>query len=109
YGVDVAQVKNLWIAYEPVWSIGVSGIPATAEYAEEIHKIIKETLIEIFGDLGKDIPVLYGGSVNPTNADELIIQPSIDGLFVGRSAWNADDFNKLIRSAQNSYYTKKSN
>lgn len=45
------------------------------------------------------IPVLYGGSVNPGNSNELIVQPDIDGLFVGRSAWHADDFNKLIRDA----------
>ena len=64
-----------------------------------MHRVIKDTLEEIFPDEGRNIPVLYGGSVNPGNADQLIVQPSIDGLFVGRSAWNADDFDKLIRSA----------
>lgn len=100
YGVDASKVENIWVAYEPVWSIGVNGTPATADYAEEMHKVIKETLIEIFGEAGKEIPVLYGGSVNPGNANELIVQPSIDGLFVGRSAWQADAFNKLIRDAK---------
>jgi len=61
--------------------------------------VIKDTLEEIFPEEGSKIPVLYGGSVNPGNADQLIVQPSIDGLFVGRSAWNAEDFDKLIRSA----------
>lgn len=102
HGVTADQVGNVWVAYEPVWSIGVNGIPATAEYAEEMHKVIKETLVELFGEAGLTIPVLYGGSVNPGNAEELIIQPSIDGLFVGRSAWNAQAFNKLIRSAMKS-------
>lgn len=100
--VTDSQIKDLWVAYEPVWSIGVNGTPATAEYAGKIHKTIKETLIEIFGEAGKKIPVLYGGSVNLENAEKLIIQPSIDGLFVGRSAWDADQFNTLIRLAMES-------
>lgn len=99
YGVDASQVDNIWVAYEPVWSIGVNGTPATAEYAQEMHQVIKETLEEIFGEAGKEIPVLYGGSVNPGNANQLIVQPSIDGLFVGRAAWQADAFEKLIKDA----------
>lgn len=105
YGVSPDKIPNIWVAYEPVWSIGVNGIPASAEYAEEMHKIIKQTLQEIFGDESKNIPVLYGGSVNPQNADELIVQQSIDGLFVGRAAWDAEKFNSLIRSAMNTYKT----
>ena len=66
-------------------------------------KWIKECLQEIFGDASKDIPVLYGGSVNPGNANELIVQPSIDGLFTGRAAWQADKFDKLIRDAKATY------
>ena len=99
-GVDVSHIGKIWVAYEPVWSIGVGGIPATADYAERMHGEIKKCLSELFGDAGKEIPVLYGGSVNPGNAEELIIQPSIDGLFVGRSAWQADRFNELIRMAK---------
>lgn len=99
HGVDADKVENIWVAYEPVWSIGVNGTPATADYAEEMHQVIKETLVEIFGEAGKEIPVLYGGSVNPGNANELIVQPSIDGLFVGRAAWQAEKFDKLIRDA----------
>lgn len=103
HGVDSSKVGQLWVAYEPVWSIGVNGTPATADYAEEIHQVIKETLVAIFGEAGREIPVLYGGSVNPGNANELIVQPSIDGLFVGRSAWDADKFNQLIRDAKGTY------
>ena len=68
-----------------------------------MHKVIKECLQEIFGDASKDIPVLYGGSVNPGNANELSVQQSIDGLFTGRAAWQADKFDKLIRDAKATY------
>ena len=57
------------------------------------------SLKEIFPDAGEQIPCLYGGSVNPGNARELISQKSVDGLFVGRSAWQADKFDALIRDA----------
>lgn len=103
HNVPVSQAKNIWVAYEPVWSIGVNGTPASAGYAEEMHKVIKACLAEIFGEEAKDIPVLYGGSVNPGNANELIVQPSIDGLFTGRAAWQADKFDRLIRDAKAVY------
>lgn len=105
--VPVSQADKIWVAYEPVWAIGVNGIPASVEYAEQMHSLIKKCLYEIFGEAGKNIPVLYGGSVNPGNANELIVQPSIDGLFTGRSAWQADKFNDLIRNSLRSYYSKK--
>lgn len=103
HDVPASQVSNIWVAYEPVWSIGVNGTPASADYAEEMHKVIKSCLLEIFGEDGAKIPVLYGGSVNPGNANELIVQPSIDGLFTGRAAWQADKFNALIRDAKKTY------
>ena len=87
------------VAYEPVWSIGVHGTPAEPSYAEQMHASIKATLREMFGETGNTIPVLYGGSVNPGNAEALIVLPSVDGLYVGRSAWQAEAFNALIRSA----------
>lgn len=103
HGIPASLVSHIWIAYEPVWSIGVTGTPASADYAEQMHQVIKACLLEIFGEAGAEIPVLYGGSVNPGNADELIIQPSIDGLFTGRAAWQAEKFDKLIRSAMAAY------
>ncbi|MDD2971495.1 MAG: triose-phosphate isomerase [Lachnospiraceae bacterium] len=106
HGIDSSRISQLWVAYEPVWSIGVNGIPASAEYAEVIHKVIKETLFDIFGEAAEEIPVLYGGSVNPQNARQLIIQPSIDGLFVGRAAWDADKFDRLIREAKYAFDNK---
>lgn len=88
----------IWIAYEPVWAIGTSGKPAGAAYAEEKHRVIHNTLRELFGTAAQDIPVLYGGSVNAGNAAELIGMPHVDGLFIGRSAWEAARFADIIRS-----------
>lgn len=97
---DPSYIGKIWVAYEPVWSIGVGGTPASAAYAQRMHDEIKRCLRELFGEAADEIPVLYGGSVNPGNAEELIVQPAIDGLFVGRSAWQADKFNELIRMAK---------
>lgn len=99
HNVDPKYLDKIWVAYEPVWAIGVNGKPASVEYADEKHGVIKQCLREIFGEAAKEIPVLYGGSVNPTNSNSLIVQNNIDGLFVGRSAWDADAFNTLIRDA----------
>ena len=99
-GVTREQTKKLWIAYEPVWAIGANGKPASTEYAKEKHLVIRQCLQELFGEeAGAEIPIFYGGSVNPGNANDLIAQDNIDGLFTGRSAWEADAFDALIRNA----------
>ena len=98
YTAQLQDADQLWVAYEPVWAIGESGVPATREYAEERHSTIRRTLVELFGEeLGGAIPILYGGSVNPQNAAGLIRMDHIDGLFIGRSAWDAQKFNAIIR------------
>lgn len=98
HSITAEQAKNVWIAYEPVWAIGVNGIPAAADYVLARHKSIRQTLIKLFGSaVGNEIPILYGGSVNPDNAVELIQLPDVDGLFIGRSAWDAKQFNHIIR------------
>ena len=99
HGVTAEQLSKVWIAYEPVWSIGVNGTPATPEYAAHMHKMMRETMISLFGEAGAEVPLLYGGSVNPGNAESLIVLPNVDGLFVGRAAWNAEAFNTLIRKS----------
>ncbi|GEM_PF-6586933 len=99
HDIPMDRTDKIWIAYEPVWSIGVNVTPASPEYAESMHKIIRETLTELFREKASQIPVLYGGSVNSQNADSLIVQPSIDGLFTGRAAWDADKFDIVIRNA----------
>lgn len=98
HGVTAEDAARLWVAYEPVWAIGVSGVPASPEYAAEKHQVIRDCLVELFGAVGEEIPLLYGGSVNPENAPLLIPLPNIDGLFIGRSAWDADRFNAIIRN-----------
>ena len=98
-GVSPLQAGKLRIAYEPVWAIGVNGIPAGKEYAQEKHGVIRSVLSRLFGkDTAERIPLLYGGSVNPVNAPELILMENIDGLFIGRSAWQADNFDRIIRA-----------
>lgn len=98
-GISDEDAGKVWIAYEPVWAIGVGGVPATKEYAEEKHNVIRDCVVGLFGEkYGNNIPLLYGGSVNLRNAVELIKMNNIDGLFIGRSAWDAEQFNSIIRS-----------
>ena len=90
---------RLWIAYEPVWAIGVNGKPITLDYADEMLSFIRSELVRLLGEEGETVPVFYGGSVNPDNAEGLARLRDIDGLFVGRSAWDAEKFDSLIRKA----------
>lgn len=83
-------------------AIGTAGVPASPEYAQEKQAVIRSTLTRVLGPAGGQIPLLYGGSVNPDNADALIRQPDIDGLFVGRAAWTAQGFVSLLRQARRS-------
>ncbi|WP_152045846.1 triose-phosphate isomerase [Aureimonas psammosilenae] len=82
------------VAYEPVWSIGTRGTPAEPAFVEEKHGEIKHLFQS---SLGRDLSLLYGGSVNPQNAVDLATRPGIDGLFIGRSAWNADGLVSIVR------------
>lgn len=86
------------IVYEPVWAIGVSGIPAEPAYVALKHNVIRTALRELYGKSGEDVPLLFGGSVNPSNACDYIVCQDVDGLFVGRAAWDAADFNALSRA-----------
>ncbi len=95
--VEPGQLSQVILAYEPVWAIGESGIPATAAEAESGLASIRQALIQMYGEqAAHGVTLLYGGSVNPDNAQELVQQPSIDGLFVGRSAWEAEGYAQLI-------------
>ncbi len=89
-----AKEAPILLAYEPVWAIGVNGIPATADYADARHRRIAEVAEAA---LGVAVPVLYGGSVHPKNCEELIAQPHIDGLFIGRSAWEVDGYLDILK------------
>jgi triosephosphate isomerase len=81
------------LAYEPVWAIGERGVPAEPSYADERHARIVEVAR---GIMGRSLPVLYGGSVNPGNCVDLIRCPHVDGLFIGRSAWAAEGFLDIL-------------
>lgn len=98
HGVAPADVDRLMVAYEPVWAIGVNGVPADPAYVAKRHACMRQTLVERFGEAGKDVPILYGGSVNLQNCEGLIVLPNVDGLFIGRAAWDADSFNTIIRT-----------
>ncbi len=96
-GISSEDAIRVRIAYEPVWSIGVYGTPAPVSYASERHDNMRKTLTDIYGkEIADSIPLLYGGSVNPDNSKPLIEESNIDGLFIGRSAWVADGFSKII-------------
>lgn len=84
---------EILLAYEPVWAIGEKGIPATADYANARHAEIAKVAEDV---LGRRIPCLYGGSVNPGNCEELIACPDIDGLFIGRSAWKVEGYLDIL-------------
>jgi triosephosphate isomerase len=86
--------EEILFAYEPVWAIGEHGIPASADYADQQHALIKRVAAR---RLAAEPPVLYGGSVNPGNAAELVSKPHIDGLFIGRSAWHPDGYIEILK------------
>jgi triosephosphate isomerase len=97
FGPD--DLKRIVIAYEPVWAIG-TGKTATPEMAEAVHAFIRNKLAER-DSLSTDIvPILYGGSVKPGNAADLMAQPNIDGSLVGGASLKADDFIAIINACQ---------
>ena len=97
HGVEDSRLDQVWVAYEPVWAIGEGAINAPPGFANEMHAKLHAILEELYPEAGKKVPVLYGGSVNLDNAAALVAQPEIDGLFIGRAAWDADQFNHIIR------------
>ena len=81
--------ETLVVAYEPVWAIG-TGKTATADQAQEAHAFIKSLV---------DVPVLYGGSVKPENAEELLSEPDVDGALVGGASLEAESFTAICETA----------
>ena len=96
--VELERAADLVIAYEPVWAIG-TGETATPEQAQEVHAIIRRVLREIYGDLASDVAILYGGSMKPSNAAELLGQADVDGGLIGGASLNAEDFAGIVRAA----------
>ena len=94
---DGATPENLVVAYEPVWAIGTGLTPTPADVAA-VHGFIRRHLETRYGPTGKQIRVLYGGSVKPSNAAELMHVPDVDGALVGGASLKADDFLGIARA-----------
>ena len=88
---DGAIAETLVVAYEPVWAIGTGLTPTSADVGL-VHAFIRERLVGRFGPAGGDMRILYGGSVKPANANELMSVPHVDGALVGGASLKAEDF-----------------
>lgn len=95
-GLTPDQVAQLVVAYEPVWAIG-TGRAATPAQAQEVHARLKGALADLY-ERGRDVPVLYGGSVKPDNARAVFEQPDIDGALVGGASLDAASFIRIAAS-----------
>jgi len=96
-GLAGSVIKDITVAYEPIWAIG-TGKNATPQEAEEVHNALREHLFELFGpDAVRDLRIIYGGSVKPDNIDDLMAQPNIDGALVGGASLKADDFARIVK------------
>ena len=96
-GLSVEYLRNLTVAYEPVWAIG-TGETATPEIAQDMHKFIREKMANIEPAIANSTSILYGGSVKPDTAAGLLNQPDIDGALVGGASLSADSFMKIIEA-----------
>lgn len=92
-------VDEIVIAYEPVWAIG-TGVVAEPQQADEAHNYIRNLLIENFGIKAEDIPILYGGSMKPSNADSLLKLKNVNGGLIGGASLKSDDFIGIIKIAE---------
>jgi triosephosphate isomerase len=98
-GFTAEQWSNVVVAYEPVWAIG-TGKTATSAQAQEVHAAIRKLITTAAGEaVAEKVRILYGGSVKPDNARELMSQEDIDGALVGGASLEAEPFAKIIRAA----------
>lgn len=88
---------NIVIAYEPVWAIGTGLVPTNAQI-EEVHNSLRQSLITKFGSTGQDIPLLYGGSVKASNANDIFNVPNVDGALVGGASLTPQDFAPIVHA-----------
>ena len=96
--IDAAELAKIVIAYEPVWAIG-TGKTATPQMAQEVHAFLREKLAQKDAETSARVRILYGGSMKPDNAKELLSMPDIDGGLIGGAALKAGDFLAIIRAA----------
>ena len=100
-GLSAEQVKNVIIAYEPIWAIG-TGLTATAEQADEVCGIIRSTVASLYGkEIADGMTVQYGGSMNAKNAAELLSKTNVDGGLIGGASLKAAEFTTIINAAVN--------
>ena len=100
--IDLEGVESLTdavIAYEPVWAIG-TGMTASPQQAQDVHAFIRGKIATLNTDVAKNVQILYGGSVNGANADELFAMPDIDGGLIGGAALKAEDFLAICRAGK---------
>jgi len=98
FHLTAEQMSNRIIAYEPIWAIG-TGLTASSEEAELMHKEMRAWIIEKYGDsVAQSVTILYGGSCNASNARELFAQPNVDGGLIGGASLKADAFVTIINS-----------
>jgi len=90
--------KAFAVAYEPVWAIG-TGLTPTLEQIEEVHAAVRAAMIAKLGEGGRAAPILYGGSVKPSNAKEILAVAEVGGALVGGASLKAEDFLGIIRAA----------
>ena len=95
--LDPAHMAQMIVAYEPVWAIG-TGQTAEPRDASAVHAVIRTALEQLAGDRAKEIPILYGGSVNAGNAQALLSSPGVDGLLVGGASLDAEGWATIARS-----------
>ena len=97
-GLGAEEVKRIIVAYEPVWAIG-TGRTATPDDAGKMHSKIREVVTgNVSEDVARSVPILYGGSVKPSNAGELLAVKDVDGVLVGGASLDAEAFFKIIES-----------
>jgi triosephosphate isomerase len=95
---DATDGARTVVAYEPIWAIGTGLTPSPDDVAE-VHAAIRAHLVQRFGEAGGCVRILYGGSVKPANARELLALPDVNGALVGGASLKADDFLAIIRAA----------
>lgn len=101
FNLSADQFAHIVVAYEPVWAIG-TGKTATSAQAGEMHAFIRKTISEKYGkQITENTSILYGGSCNAKNADELFSLPDVDGGLIGGASLKADDFLAIITARQN--------